>query len=354
MNRIKQYWIKGAYLLLSAFMPEAQPKPLTVEAFKKLSERYCLSDYLTYRYLEANGIWLADNAEGMDSYLLGFDISPLIVAGEKATQKLAASLGRLPEGAVVHSIAHVCPAISNYLERWAMARRQSEDGIFDLLTKRRAKYFLDWAKGKTQPISGDYFQPRSIRHYLFIRLPSPYRDFLEQHLKQFRIDIEQVSGQIISELKTANLGIRRLTGIEMLERLQSLIDVDERSQNEHISVAKQMIHPELHLEILESGDLYFKNQAKATEKYTRGLSAVQFPNQEFYLAQMAECIGSVKRASDYIPGEFYAYTVIDILSREKIKLKAGKKMAMLQYQTASTKEFWQQMMRHLYHRKQSV
>lgn len=340
--------------LLKEVMPEAQPRPLTVEAFQKLSERYCLADYLTYRYIDEKGVWLADNPMAMDSYLLGFDISPLILAGEKATQKLAVILGRLPVGSVVHSVAHMNRDVRDYIERWAMARRQSDNEIFDLLTKRRAKYLLDWADNKTQPIVGDHFQPRSVRHYWFIRIPSPYTDFSPHHLLQFHNNVEQIAGQIISELSTANLGVVRLSGVEVVERLQSLMSIHDAEPNKNISVAKQLVNPESHLEILDSGDLYFGNKDKNKNRYVRILSAVQFPNNAFYLAQMAECIGSVKRASDYIPGEFYAYTVVEILSREKIKLRAGKKMAMLQYQTASTKEFWQQIMRHLYHRKYHV
>ena len=339
---------------LKEIMPEAQPRPLTVEVFRKLSERYCLADYLTYRYIDEKGVWLADNPSAMDSYLLGFDISPLIMAGEKAAQKLAVILGRLPTGTVVHSVAHVNRDIRHYIEQWAMARRQSDNEIFDLLTKRRAKYLLDWADSKIQPIVGDHFQPRSIRHYWFIRVPSPYADFSPHYLLQFHNDVEKIAGQITSELNAANLGVVRLSGVEMVERLQSLVAIHDVKPNENISVAKQLVDPESHLEVLDTGDLYFSHKDKVRNRYVRILSAVKFPNNPFYLAQMAECISSVKRASDYIPGEFYAYTVIEVLSREKIKLKAGKKMAMLQYQTASTKEFWQQIMRHLYHRKYHV
>lgn len=352
IKNYKKYGIKYLNILLNEVAPERQPISLTIEAFSKLYERYCLSDYLTYRYIDKNGIWLADSPDCMDSYLIGFDISPLILAGEQATQKLTVMLSKLPVGSVVHSIVHANKNINHYLERWIMARRESKNEIFDLITKRRAKYFLDWSAGKIQPIPGDCFQPRSIRYYLFIRLPSGYMDFSEQNINKFNNDIYQISGKIISELSTANFGIKQLSGLDIANRIKLLVNINNSRTNENISVSKQILDPESHIEIIGNGDLYFNN--KNNKKYSRILSAVQFPSNDFYLAQMAECIGSVRRAADYIPSEFYAYTVVEILSREKIKLKAGKKMAMLQYQTASTKEFWQQVMRHLYYRKHHV
>lgn len=361
--KIKKQLYQSAKAFVDSLLPQGEPKPLTIRAYQQLSERYRLSDYLTYRYADEKdaGIWLADNPQGMDSYLMGFELAPLIVAGDKAWERLTAILSRLSTGSTVYSIVHASQDIGHYLEQWAMSRTRADNKLFDAITQRRSQYFLDWCRGGIQPIREVSFRPRAMRYYWFVQLPARYPDFKSSSVQAFRHEIQHVGHWVMSELQASGLGVRRLSSVEMTRCLMRFCqpqqlpeDIDEMQVHMDLPLSAQLMHPEMQVSLTDRGDLCFENPAKNRRCFHRVLSATQFPTTPFYLSQMAECIGSVRQSSDCIPSDFYVYSILSIQSPDQVKFRASKKMAMLQYQTASQKEFWQQMMRHLYQRKQHV
>jgi conjugal transfer ATP-binding protein TraC len=358
---IAKYCKTTSRQLIKSVLPQTYDQSLTQDAFKKLHERYSLSDFLSYRYADEGGIWLADNPNGMDSYLIGFELSPLIIAGDRATKHLEALLSVLPIGASIHSIAHATSDVHGFLEKWVMARRSSSNPICDTLTKRRVKYMIDWIFGTISINRSHILKPRLIRYYIFIRIPANYSNTSVENQALFIKDIDAIINKSLSAIKSAGFGLSRLSGsamtlvIRLLANLhRNPIDCREERVSVSMPIAPQIISPNTMLIVGNQGDLQFGSINKKSDKLVRLFTTHEFPDSPFHLHQMANCIGSIQRANSYMPGEFYAYTIVEILNTDIVQQKAMAKMALLQHQTAGSSKWYRSVMRHLYQREKNV
>lgn len=360
-NPVKK-WSDAVY---QHIVPDSQPERLTTKAFEKLSERYRLSEFLTYRYADEIGIWLADNNQGMDSLLVGIELCPLIVAGEKTAAKLEAILSRLPVGSVVHSVAHATGDIDEYLEHWVKARQQGRRALYEQMTQRRRDYFLKWAKGDGNFLKENRYRPRMLRYYWFVRLPALLTEVSTSKYDAFLKEATHTIDWMIAELKSGQFNPSLLGGVSLIQCLKQLINCHRAPsalREEPVSfstpVNQQLLSPETSVQVGQQGNLYFSDCRNlsasgkpAQSRVCSVMSITQFPDSPFFLSQMAELIGSIHQGNGYLAGEFYAFTIFHRLPIDTVKFRAGKKMAVLQYQTRSSKEFWQQIMRPLYQRK---
>lgn len=334
--------------------------PLTIQNFNKLQERYSINNFFSYRYVDENGIWVADNPEGMDSYLIGFELIPLIVAGNKATGHIESLLNRLPTGTIIYSIVHASPDIKNYLEHWAMARRTSPNPIYDAITKRRAEYLISWSLGNIHPIQGENFRPRTLRYYWFVKIPSHYTHDHES-TRLFKNEIDHIINKVNASLKSAGVGVKLLSGVDIAVAIRLLanlnrdpIDIQEQPIALEIPLSQQVIDRNTSILVENNGDIVFQANKNNQSHYQRVLTVTEFPDTPFYLFNMASCLGSPNRIMSYIPGQFYAFSIIEILDTDIVRKKILAKMAVLQHQTAASNKWYQTVMRHLYLRESNV
>lgn len=315
-SKIKSFLRDKSDSVLRSLLPEIAEDPLTIDAFNALMSRYVMADFLTYGNAddEFDCIWLDDDPKGPNSVLLGYELQPLIFAGNKATQKLEKMIKRMPVGTVITSIAHISDDILSYLENWSMARRNTQEPIFDLITRRRCRHLIDWTSGLIKPMSrGSSFKPRILHHYLFVRIPADFKRYTREAVEGYLDHVEKLHDIIDSQMKAAHLYTRRLTGSELSIVIKNIAnphlsaaDNREVGINSKQTLNSQIVTPNTQVALTKNGDLHFRDSETKQEKYVRVLSANKYQsNNPHYIGDMQNCIGSIVEADDFIPGEFY-------------------------------------------------
>jgi conjugal transfer ATP-binding protein TraC len=359
-QHLKRHVKRFMRLTQKQLLPPIEETPMTQVAFRNLSSRYRLSDFLTYRYADEKGLSLADNPNGLDSRLIGFEIFPLIMAGENAEKNVESLLGLLPEGSIVHSIAYAHTGFNTHLAQWAAARRQSQNPLIDKLTLNRVAYFRQWGKHYEKRIQGELFAPRLIDYYWFIRLPNTLELDQTDQLASFNHEIEELTKRVSASLRAARLGCRVLTGLEIAHVCRELLN--PQSTHENLSeipllpeepINSQLLSSYHHLVIGRQGELIFSDLQRDVKKYARVLTVKHPPRQPHYLYQMGTCIGSIDNWQGYIPGDFIAFSIIEVLSRDKTQRKIMKKIGFL-HNTRRNSSFWQSFLRHKFEEKANL
>lgn len=365
MNSVKKQLVRQAQrageFLVSKIKPRELDEALTIKNFRALYERCPLSSFLTYRFAEEEGIWLADNSEGMDGYLMGYEIAPVIVAGEKVQGAVEKILALLPVGAVIHSIAHASADIAEFLEQWAMSRRSSDNPIFDMITKRRAEYLLNWSRDQNRKMGGFDFSPRKTRYYIFIRIPGPNADMTPEREAEFRHTNKELASQIESTLDAVNLYARRLSGEQCIRTIRSIANlhvdaIDERENvpSTEFPVPQQIFDAETVVDVKGNGDISIKNNINGNHRLMRFLTVNVFPKDPLFLSQISTLLGDTMDPSSFIAGDFYTYSVMERLDPEKVKNQCAWMMGKLQHQTKPSSDWWREVMSHLYERRSNV
>ncbi len=364
-NTIKTGLRRGAKQLTATLLDKIKPQELdealTIKNFRALYERCPLSSFLTYNYAEEEGVWLNDNPQGMNSFLLAYEIAPVIVAGEKVQGCIEKILALLPVGGTIHSIAHASADVAGFLEQWAMSRRESDNPIFDLITKRRAEYLLDWSTDYTRKMGGFDFTPRKTSYYLFIRVPGLDKEISEAVETEFRSKVKELGEQIESSLEAANLYAMRLNGEQCIRSIRSISNfqlsgMDERENKPSLEhpVPPQIFDMETTIDVNNGGDITLANNINGESRRMRCLTVNVFPSDPLFLHQISSLMGDTLDPSSFIPGDFYTYSVMERLDTDKVKNQCSWMMGKLQHQTKPTSDWWREVMSHLYDRRENV
>ena len=350
--------------VMKKLLPEPVEEALTVEAFKTLNERYVLSDFLTYGHADDDyeAIWLDDNPKGPNSVLLGYHVSPLIMAGERATAKIEKMISRLPVGSILYSIAHASDDIEGFLENWAMSRRENGEPIFDLITKRRIQHLLNWASGKTRPMpKGSSFKPRGLNHYMFVRIPADFKNYTQENLSAYIEQVDTIHNTVVSQMQTANMPLLRMKGSEMAVVIKSLANPNltaKDSREQGINVAQSLpsqIIPASNKHIIDKDGMITLKEDGGNQKEMAVMTVSKYHDRSpHYLSDMQHCIGSMIESEDFIPGNFYAFTILE-KQDTSTKLKGfAKKLATAEWHTSVQSQIFQNLFRRHHEVKQNV
>lgn len=364
LNKILNHTFEKTKSYFKSLLPEAVDESLTVKSFQILMERYVMSDFLTYGQAddEFDCIWLDDDPSGPNSMLLGYHISPLIMAGTKATSKIEKIIKRLPNGTVMTSIAHASDDIEGYLENWGMSRRHNQLPIYELITRRRINFLHDWCQGKINPMSrGSSFKPRIISHYLFVRIPADFKSYTKENITAHFNRIDKIHNTVTSQLQTAHIQTKRMKGSEMAIIIKNMAnqhlnakDNREVGINLEQSLAMQMIPSTTKHQVDEEGDLYMEDKITQSHKYVSVMFANKFSDQPHYLSDMQNCIGSILEANDFIPGGFYAFTIIEKQNAGSRVKDLTSKLAVANWHTTIDSEAVRKIFRHHFQLKQLI
>lgn len=348
-------------------LPDPCLESLTIKAFNTLSERYRLATFLTYGSADDDNdlIWLDDDPESPNSVLIGYQLSPLIKAGEKSTYQLEKLLNdnQIPAGTIFSSYALASNNIEGFCENWSVSRKNNHSAVFDAITKRRVKHLIDWAHGRKKPMSlGSQFQPRVTQHYLFIRIPASFTTYNVENVNAFIEKVNHIHHSIVAKLDATHMPSRRLSGSAMAKVAKEMInlhmsteDIRETGINVDQSLAEQIAPPDCKQIIDKEGYIHFSSTTTGQNKVAAVMTVNKYAKSKaHFLSEMQKCIGSVEETDDIIPGNFYAFSILEKQDRTKRLKDVVRKVANVEWHTSVENRVFQQIFRRHHEMKATI
>lgn len=316
---------------LSFMMPDEGDGMLSHETFATLYERNRLAPFFPYGHVDERCIWMNDNPNGADRLLFGYEIVPFIEAGNEGENLLKKLYSQLPDGTIVYSVVHADPSVHEYMERWFLSQRGSANELLEETAYRRTQFVMDWANKKTRRI-GRRFAPRTIRNFLFFKMPPQVSDQSREAFEAVYREFGQVRLDTI-EPALHKMSPRMLTGKELGKHIVRFANpqVDGRdfrdfSLGNDANIGKA-IGLKQKLSVSRKGMITHEEVQTGRKAYSLCHTVTGFREDYPYrLKDISEALGGTSEADNFVPGELYAYTMIECLDRKKVMASLRQKV----------------------------
>ena len=347
LNRVT----RGCRHFLLDLFNEAMPKTcddmLTQRQFEALYVRDSIAPFLPYGEIDEDGIWMSDNPDGPDNFMFGFELAPMIAAGDKTEEQIAHLISGLPPRTVAYSLLHLNYDVVEDTENWFVSQRESGNDLMQEMAYRRSKFILEWSEGKVSPISGIDFRPRKCRHLFVVKTPPLQSEITRDAFESIEKTYIEMRETIATSLRDAGMGIHQLSGKALARfcvRLvnpqvparewrdarmwQSRLSEDKRTVDQANPLRDQMAGDKRWSVDYRNGVIEHEDLESGTKRYSQVFSVVKFTEKhEFRMSSMLDAIGGTNEPAQHLPGDVYAYTMMEVLDREKdIGTTLGKKV----------------------------
>ena len=310
-------------------LPKEQPENLNKSAFTKLYERFGLAEFLPYKSYDEDGVWVDDKADNFGSYMLGYEVSPIIRAGVDTAEAIAEMMRSpdMPIGTVIYSLEEANNDIAPYMGAYCVSQKQGHDEMFRRLANYRTNFMTSYADGEINPLQVSGFRPRTIKYYLAVKIPSPKGSLNEKSFVEFQDKVLKVDEIVNNMQKGANIGVVKLSGESLVKLIDHMLNPAIKGADLHTTkyddqpLNQQLARKESEVNLLRNGYLRFKNSETNEEIYGAAMSVAKFgtKGEPYFISQTGDATGKTYKTNDYLPGNFIAYSIIEKLDDEKIE-----------------------------------
>ena len=330
-EKIRQTTSVAMRKALSFMMPDDGDGMLSHETFATLYERNRLAPFFPYGHVDEQCIWMNDNPNGADRLLFGYEIVPFIEAGNEGEDLLKKLYSQLPDGMIIYSVMHADPSVHEYMERWFLSQRGSANELLEETAYRRTQFVMDWANKKTRRI-GRRFAPRSIRNFLFFKMPPHISDQSREAFEAVYREFEHVRLDTI-EPALHKMSPRMLTGQELGKHIVRFANpqVDGRDFRDYSLKGDGNIGKAIGLKqklsVDRKGVITHEDVQTGRKAYSLCHTVTGFQTSHAYrLKDISEALGGTSEADNFVPGELYAYSIIECLDRKRVMATLRKKV----------------------------
>lgn len=330
--------------LINEALPKTYDEMLTERQFHALFARDDLSPFLPFGEIDDDGVWVSDNPRGPDNFMFAFELSPMIAAGDRTEEQITAMISKLPPRTVCYSLIHLNYDVVEDTENWFLSQRASGNDLMSEMAYRRSEFFLEWSEGKRSPVAGTEFRPRKARHLFVVKTAPLEADISKESYAQVEKTYTELAAMIKSSLETAGMGVKQLTGMELARFCVRLTNPqippkewrDHKILKSHIEndqgiseinpLRRQMAGDKRWSVDYKDGVIEHEHLPTGTKRYSQVFTGVNFrEGHEFHMQHMLTAIGGTNEPTSHLPGELYAFTMMEVLERKDVSTTIAAK-----------------------------